>query len=279
MPPFRADLHVLTGAYAVNAVDDEVELARFERHLRRCQQCAGEVHDLTEATTRLAFAAAMTPPRGMRDRVLAAITRTRQLPPQVDRRSAADRRPGRVVWFAGAVATAGVAAAVTLTFALVHTKSQLDRATSQLNRTTSQLNRARSQLDRATIELDRARSQAVALAAVLAAPDARARTAPIAVGGTATAVYSLRLHSVIVTSASLPPPPPGKVYELWLIGPPRVRPAGFLPASGRRTPVGRSASVLVTGLRRGDELGMTIEPAAGTRAPTTTPILVIALPA
>jgi hypothetical protein len=247
MRAFRADLHVLTGAYAVDAVDDQAELGRFERHLRRCQQCAAEVRNLTEATTRLAFAAMLAPPPAMRDRVLAAIARTRQLPPQVASRSPADRsRPGRLAWFTSAVATAGVVAAVTLAIAVARTTSQLDRT----------------------------RSESAALAAVLAAPDARASTAPITVGGTATVVYSLRLHAVIVTSASLPPPAAGKVYELWLIGPPRVRPAGFLPAVA---PAGRSGPVLVTGLRRGDKLGLTIEPAGGTRVPTTTPILVIAL--
>src|SRR5262249_51593464 len=82
-----------------------------------------------------------------------------------------------------------------------------------------------------TSQLDHARSRAAALATVLAAPDARARTAPISVGGTATVVYSLRRHAVIVTSASLPPPAAGKVYELWLIGPPQVRPAGFLSSA------------------------------------------------
>ncbi len=250
MRAFRADLHVLTGAYAVDAVDDPAELSRVERHLRRCQQCAGEVRDLTEATTRLAFAAALAPPPPMRDRVLAAITRTRQLPPQVERRSEArSPRPGGVTWLVWALAAAGVIAAVTLAVVLARTKNQLDRS----------------------------RSEAAAITAVLAAPDAHARTAPIAVGGTATVVYSLRLHSVIVTSASLPLPPAGKVYELWLIGPPRVRPVGFLPAGGRRSVAGRSGPVLVSGLRRGDELGLTVEPAGGTRLPTTKPILLIAL--
>lgn len=258
MRAFRADLHVLTGAYAVDAVDDAVELGRFERHLRRCQQCAGEVHDLTEATTRLAFASALTPPAPMRSRVLAAIARTRQLPPVVDREpSLRQWRPGGAQLLVGAIAAAAVVAVTVLGVVLAQTRSQLGQA----------------------------RSRATALAAVLAAPDARARTAPIAVGGTATVVYSLALHSVIVTSASLPPPPAGKVYELWLIGPPRVRPAGFLPvvaqasatAGSRRSSSGQSAPVLVTGLRLGDELGLTIEPVGGTRMPTTTPILLIPL--
>jgi anti-sigma-K factor RskA len=121
--------------------------------------------------------------------------------------------------------------------------------------------------------LDRARSRQAALAAVLAAPDARAVTAATSAGGRATVVYSLEKHSLIVTLAQLPPPPAGKAYELWLLGPPKVRPAGLLPAGTR----GRSAPVLVAGLVSGDQLGLTVEPAGGTRRPTTTPILVLPL--
>ena len=71
----------------------------------------------------------------------------------------------------------------------------------------------------------------------------------------------------------LPPPPHGKVYELWLLGPPRVRPAGLLPA----TTGGHTAPVLVAGLVSGDQLGLTVEPAGGTSRPTTTPIVVLPL--
>jgi anti-sigma-K factor RskA len=86
-------------------------------------------------------------------------------------------------------------------------------------------------------------------------------------------VYSLARHALIVTSAQLPPPPPGKVYELWLLGPPQVRRAGLLPASAH----GHTPAVLVKGLVPGDQLGMTVEPAGGTSRPTTTPILVLPL--
>ena len=108
---------------------------------------------------------------------------------------------------------------------------------------------------------------------MLGAGDARAVTQPTSAGGTATVVYSRTRHALIVTSAQLPPPPPGKVYELWLLGPPRVRPAGLMPA----TEHGHTTPVLVNGLVPGDQLGMTVEPAGGTSRPTTTPILVLPL--
>lgn len=249
----RANLHSLTGAYAVDAIDDEAECARFEHHVRRCHDCTAELRGMAETATRLAFAAEQPAPLQLRDRVLAAVSRTRQLPPLVERRrrtaarrTAAGRPPiawrPRVAWL---VAAASVIVVIALTVALVQANGQLDR--------------------------DRARQARIS--AVLAAPDARAISQPTSAGGTATVVYSRSHRALVVTSAQLPPAPPGKVYELWLLGPPKVRPAGFL-RPGRN---GSSLPVLVRGLVRGDQLGVTVEPEGGTPKPTTTPILVLPL--
>jgi anti-sigma-K factor RskA len=252
----RANPHVLTGVYAVNAIDDDAERGRFEHHMRRCQDCAAEVRGMAETATRLAFAAAEPAPPQLRDRVLTAVSRTRQLPPLVDgqrqaegRRDTAEPRTAReprprprLAWVVAAVA---LIAAVALTVTLVQTRLQLDRA----------------------------RARQASINAVLAAPDARAISQATSVGGTATVVYSRSRGALVVTSAQLPAPPSGKVYELWLLGPPKVRPEGFLRPAGN----GRSAPVLVPGLVAGDQLGLTVEPAGGTQRPTTTPILVLPL--
>jgi len=108
---------------------------------------------------------------------------------------------------------------------------------------------------------------------VLEAPDARAVTERTSLGGTATVVYSHARHALILTSAHLPPPPRGKVYELWLLGPPQVRAAGLLPTTAR----GHTTPVLVNGVVHGDQIGMTVEPAGGTSRPTTKPVLVLPL--
>jgi anti-sigma-K factor RskA len=250
--PLRANSHALTGAYAVDAIDDETERARFEHHVRRCQDCAAEIRGMAETATLLAFSAAQPAPPALRDRVLAAVSRTRQLPPLVEGQRQPEVRGAApkqlLVWrrrLAWLVAAASLIAVIALTVTLVQTDAQFDRA----------------------------RALQARIAAVLAAPDARAISQETSAGGTATVVYSRERHALVVTSAQLPPAPQGKVYELWLLGPPRVRPAGFLrPAHN-----GRSASVLVPGLVGGDQLGVTVEPAGGTPRPTTTPILVMPL--
>jgi len=243
--PFRYDVHSLTGAYVVNAIDNELEREKFERHMRRCQQCAGEVRGLTETATRLAFGASRPPPAGMRDSVLSAISRTRQLPPIVDHRKPRAQRwwTGRMPMLSYSLAMATVGVAVVLLIALIGARH----------------------------ELDQARARSAALAAVLSAPDSRAVTQTISSGGRVTLVYSLRKHAMIVTTHGLPAPPPGKVYQLWFIGPPTTRSAGLLPA----TQAGRAGPVLSSGLARGDTIGITIEPAGGTRLPTTKPILLV----
>ena len=253
MRPFRHDLHYLSGVYALDAIGDPGERARFEQHLRRCQQCASEVRGMSETATRLAFAAAALAPPQLRDRVLAAVARTRQLPPRVDdhRSSARPRalpRP-RLAW---AVAAASLAVAVVLAIALV-----------QVNRQLEQSRRHAAQVA----------ARQAAVSRVIDAPDARAITRPTSAGGTATVFYSLTRHSMLVTTSGLPPLPASKTYQLWLLGPPHVRSAGLLTAGKN----GRFPARLVGGLVSGDEFGLTVEPAGGTSTPTTTPIILLKL--
>jgi anti-sigma-K factor RskA len=242
----RDDLHALTGVYALDAIDG-AERDRFERHLHRCHACESEVGGLHETAGRLALAAARVPPPQLKERVLAAAARTRQLPPLTADRPG-PRPQARPSWrprIAVAFGAAGLAAAIALGFAWGQAQQQLDRAQAQ----------------------DRA------ISAVLTAPGARILTADTKVGGTGTIVVAAGQRRLIFTAAGLPPLPASQVYQLWLMGPPRTRSAGLLhPAQGHTAPL------LAAGLQRGDQVGVTVEPAGGTAQPTTTPILVMSLP-
>ena len=243
----RHDLHILTGAYALDAVDAP-EQDRFEHHLRRCRPCGNEVRGLAETATSLAMAVAMTPPPRLKDRVMAAAAVTRQVPPPADHRRL--RRAARSSWVPRlATAVAAVSAAVAVALGVIQVSTQH--------------------------RLDSARAQNQAIAAVLAAPDARIATQATSAGGTASVVVSRAERKIVFTSAGLPPLTGGKVYQLWLIGPPRVRSAGLLPLPS----AGKTAPVLASGLVAGDKVAMTVEPAGGTSLPTTTPILLMTLPA
>jgi anti-sigma-K factor RskA len=249
MRPLRHDLHLLSGVYVLDAIDSDIERNRFERHLARCQSCSGEVRGLREVTTGLAMAAALQPPAAMHDRVLAAVRRTRQLPPAADSQPRQRRWPGEwsrwVPRLALAAATAVIVVAIVLGVSLAGTQHRLDLAQAQ--------NRA--------------------IARVLAAPDARVLTRSTSAGGTATVIVSPSQHELIVTTTGLRPLPASKVYEAWLINARRTRPAGLLPAPHG----GKTQPLLATELMAGDVLGLTVEPAGGTAKPTTKPILVIPL--
>lgn len=73
-------IHLFAGAYALDALDD-LERARFERHLAGCAACREEVAGYREAAATLAEATAEPPPASLRDRILAEVEQTPQLPP------------------------------------------------------------------------------------------------------------------------------------------------------------------------------------------------------
>ena len=252
MKLLRRDLHLMSGGYALDALDG-AERDRFEHHLHRCPSCSNEVRGFRETATRLAFAVSRVPPAAMRQNVLTRAARTRQLPPvgEIRRRRP---QPRSALLLQPALVTGVVGLIVVIVLALL-------------------LVQARHQATTATAERNAIAAREKAITAVLSAPDARLLSARTSVGGKTTVVVSHRLHKIVVTTARLRALPDNKVYQLWLLGPPAIRSAGLLP----RPSNGRTTPVLATGLFRGDELGVTVEPAGGTKQPTTTPIVIIKL--
>jgi anti-sigma-K factor RskA len=245
----RHDLHSLSGAYALDALDPGAERDRFTRHLSRCQSCASEVRGFREVATAMAFAVTTEPPPGLRDQVLAAAARTRQLPPEIRTHARSRRTRTRVPWvpwLSGVVATASIVVAVLFGFAQAHTQDELNQV--------------------------RAENQAISL--LLSAPKAKLLTYPVTHGGTATVVLAADRHELAVVTTGLPALPSGKMYQLWLIGKPAITSAGLLPPAKD----GQTPPVLATGVVKGDALGLTVEPAGGSAQPTTKPILALPLP-
>jgi anti-sigma-K factor RskA len=237
----RRELHELTGAYALDALEPE-ELAAFERHLDRCGRCAAEVRGMRETAARLAADVAVQPPPQFRERVLAAARQTRQLPPLTAKaRRIRLPRPRLSL----TITTVSLAAAVALGIIAIHTSQQLGDAHS--------------------------RDQAIA--AVLSAPDARLGTARSSSGGIVTVIASRTEGEAIITSTGLPSLPADRTYEAWVISTTGAVPAGlFVPGpAGHSTP-------LLTDVTPGVKIGVTVEPAGGTRQPTTTVLVALPLP-
>jgi anti-sigma-K factor RskA len=265
-----AALHTLVGAYVMDALP-EPDRAAFERHLGGCPACREEVRGLREATARLASASAIEPRPELREQTLQAAARLRQMPPLAGarepgtgRKSRLTRRlklpvrgasagagPFRSGWL-NVLTTAAVALAVVFAGAAIglglHFGSMQNR-------------------------LSAAEERDHAIAAVLTAKDAAMHTAAVTTGGTATVVMSHREHSLVFIASKLSALPASQGYELWLMGPSGDRPAGMLPPARG----GMSGPMVVSGLRAGDRVGLTIEPAGGSRQPTTAPIVLVGL--
>ena len=256
----QRDEHTLAGAYAMDAIS-AADRERFERHLAGCEECAQEIASLRETTAVLGTAAAEPLPAGLKERVMAAAAVTRQQPPADETepvplahgkwartgtwfRSLA--WPGRLTLAAGAAAAAAVVAAAVV-FGVDNSSM-------------------RQQIDQA-----QAGSQQIAV--VLTAQDAHMTTGTVAGGGTATIVMSHSRHALVFTAQGLHALPASRGYELWLTGPAGTRSAGMLRAGSH----GMTGPVIASGLRPGDHLALTDEPADGSAHPTTSMMLDVAL--
>ncbi|GAA5070071.1 anti-sigma-K factor RskA [Thermocatellispora tengchongensis] len=275
------DLHTLAGAYALDALP-EGERRPFERHLERCEPCSAEVRGLTETAARLALAAAVQPPAGLRERVLAEIATVRQLAPAPSHGAAA---PTVVVPRAALGGPAGTRAATAPEAASESVEERVRRRAARRRvpwrgRVPAGI-AAVSAAAAVTLgvvavdarrDLDAERARARTVAAVLAAPDAATVVRPLTGGGSATLVVSRSRGEMVVTSGDLTPLGDSRVYEMWLMGPDGVRPAGLVPGAN-----GVSTAVVAL-TAKAERFGLTVEPAGGSARPTTTPILLAELP-
>jgi anti-sigma-K factor RskA len=266
-------LHALSGAYVVDALDDD-ERAAFERHLPRCLDCQHEVASLREAAALMADTAATTPPPDLRDSVLAGIRNIRPLPPETEPRQVAQdedardedaqdedaedeeaggeeagtERGGRAATtvvamrsrrrrWAGAVAAAAAVAAVV--GGVVWAPWQEE--------TTTQV---ASPTDR-----------------VLQAEDAERVSIDFADGSSATVVRSISEGRAVIITRDMAAPPKGKAYELWL----QDDSGTMLPAGLMRTP-GDHKLLLEGDAAQATGVGITVEPESGSKEPTGKPI-------
>ncbi len=246
-----ADLHLLTGAYALDALDP-AERLKFEEHLAGCATCTQEVRELRATAARLGAASSETPPAALRDTVLAQVRATpQQLPLTIDG-AAADAGVGVVVEMRRrrSAVLLPVAAAV-LAVALVAVGSLA------------------ASLQRSNADL---RAQAARVTSVLTAPDATTSSGAIGTGGRGTVVVSHEVASAVFVANGLAQPGTGRTYQLWFIDP-----AGSARSGGTFIPSADGSVVQpLDGSPAGSTtIGLTVEPQGGSAAPTTKPVLAV----
>lgn len=238
--------------YALGALAG-TELARVQKHVESCASCRLELQRLNADMGVLAMAAVpeSTPPARVKDRLLAEIER--------DKRDRSDKKAGwNWSWAFRA------ALALILLAAVIFEWRDTRRLQAQNEDLSRQLQRERADS-----------AQARAIAELMKDPGAmritlmstNSRPQPMA-----HVICSPENGRVLLMAHHLAPLGPGKMYELWL-----------LPMSGKPVPAGMfnadakwTAEMYHTGLPEYVEakgFAITIEPAEGSSAPTTTPVL------
>jgi anti-sigma-K factor RskA len=251
-----------SGSYVLNAMD-EAERTEFENQLAGSQQLRNEVTELTDTAVLLGLAAEpVTPSSALKQNIMARLSQTPQLEPEplapVRTLRAVPALPvepiatvtlkAQLRWYQrpalGIVAAA--AAVVLIAGGVVGTNVAIQGAQSS--------------------------QQASALSSIESASDSQRAQASVSTGGTVTLVWSLHLGKSALIGKNLKVLPSDKTYELWYIdssGKPTS--AGLFESDGKST-----LQALNGHMKQGDTVGVTVEPAGGSKAPTTKPVVAIA---
>ncbi|MCT1355671.1 MULTISPECIES: anti-sigma factor [unclassified Gordonia (in: high G+C Gram-positive bacteria)] len=107
---------------------------------------------------------------------------------------------------------------------------------------------------------------------VFSAEDLRSTGGPVATGNV-TVYLAKSADTGVLVMDSVPPPQPGTVYQMWLIGPGGARSAGTMTDQD----VEPVTTAVLSGINDASTLAFTVEPPGGSDRPTTTPVAQLSL--
>lgn len=259
-PKPSKDVGTNSGAYVLHALS-ETENAQFESLLAESEETRTEVTELADTAVELGLSVApIDPPASLRASILDQVAVTPQLAPlagpvalrdveedEPARRAGGAEERARRRWYSRPMMTlAAAAAAAALLFV----------GGVGVN---------------AVIEAQHASATASQITRIQAAADYQRSTVPVSTGGTATLIWSETMKRAAIIVQGVDRLPGGKTYELWYIDAKGATPAGTFDADGSMQ------SVMLAGdMKAGDTVGVTIEPAGGSKTPTTKPVAVVA---
>jgi anti-sigma-K factor RskA len=224
----------------------------LEQHLQVCSPCQSELQQLQSDAALLALSTiGPVPPPRSRKRLLEAVARERRARVAIPKRSA---------WWVLVPSAVSTALIVVAAF-LLNDSRNLNRALANLQQRHSEMEKQLQVAQDLVNTLTSPESKHITLAPVKALPQPQGK-----------AYYLSSSGHLVFLANNLAPLPPNKVYELWLI--PRTGapiPAGLFQPDPRGT-----ATVVNPPLPTGIEakaFAITIEPAGGSPAPTSQPIM------
>ena len=246
------DVHLLSGAYALDAVTAE-EAAAVEAEMVRSEDLRGEIAELTDTAVMLGLAVrAETPPPALRARLLDAIGDLPQLP--AEPRAEQDEP----VVLAAMPAGAHVVPA--------RRRSRMARRPAillSLAAVAVLLFGGGLAVDRLVLQPQSDYSQ------VFAASDAQVKTASIAGGGNAKVVWSKQLDETAVSLTGIKHST-NTTLQMW-----RLNSENVAVSAGLYQPSGEGNFVVLKGaMQPGQKFAVTVEPQGGSKQPTS-PALVI----
>ncbi|MFJ3385622.1 MULTISPECIES: anti-sigma factor domain-containing protein [unclassified Curtobacterium] len=276
----------MTGSHALDALSDD-ERREVEAALAASPELLAEADSLAETARALAYAVEpVEPPASMKAALMAAIQTTPQVAADpapaaapTAARHAAVGEPGQEApvapvtsvtsdggaasaaarrrWFQRPAAMLSAAAAVGVVFLGVGlgVGGVIGSGDAGPGPSTSQ---AASGLDQ-----------------IYASADFQRSTSKVTGGGTATVVWSDQLGKSAVILDGVKAAPKDKTYELWYIG--SEESGGTIESAGLMNDVdgGVRSAVLSGAKSSGATIGITVEPAGGSKQPTTTPIVAV----
>jgi hypothetical protein len=241
--------------YALDALTGE-DRAVIEKHLAGCAACRLELEQLRGDGALLALSTlGPKPPQRARQRLLDAVAKEPRVPLKVE------QTVGRRPWW-GALGWAATAAVVVFAASLWKENAALKQTLASAATQQAESVRELEDIRRIAAPIIEPEAQVITVVAMKTRPQPQGK-----------AFYLRNRGSLVFLATNMPPLPPNKAYELWLI-PPQGAPiaAGvFKPdAHGRGT-------VINPPLPSGAEakaFAITVENEAGASAPTT-PIVML----
>lgn len=197
-----------------------------ERHVRACAACTRDLQEINEALVLVADSApAIEPPASLRGRIIAAVA-TQPQEPDRERPFATRSDTRRWPW----LSLAAAAALIALVALLTQTENSRRQLARDVQRANTDAGMLRDRLQRVSGQTDLALS-------ILTASDMR--EVPLAGRENALAAaaraYWSPTRGLLLVADRLPAPPPGRIYQVWVIDNGQPVSAGLLgeQSSGR----------------------------------------------